>query len=352
MVGSINNGGWSPLKKGSNRVTSHNGFGGYEGVYIRMDRSVGQYYPQLRSKNMPAKVRFWVFTDNVVGAAQPRWKELPSGVRYIIYQVEKVEHEHLQGYVELISGQRLSWVKKNISSTAHWEIRHGTQQEAIAYCKKDESRVSGPYELGVPSKGRGSRTDVIAFRDAIKSGKRRRDLFEEQPLMMARYYKFYDHYKRTIVPERSEDERFKVMLFYGSTGTGKTRKVYKEWGKSNNFRRLPCNNGTMWFDGYDMHKYVLLDDFAGAASHISLVMLLQILDRYPIEVPVKGSFTWWLPIKIVVTTNLHPRNWYKWENRESQYLALKRRFTAVFDFDTLNERGKPKSVGKDFWEQW
>ncbi len=80
---------------------------------------------------------------------------------------------------------------------------------------------------------------------------------------------------------------------------------------------------------YDGHKVVLLDDFAGASSHMTLTFLLRLLDRYPVMVPTKGSHTWWHPDHIYVTTNILPALWYKWENRGEHYRALARRFHKV-----------------------
>ena len=76
----------------------------------------------------------------------------------------------------------------------------------------------------------------------------------------------------------------------------------------------------------------MLDDFCGAASHITLGFLLQLLDRYTVMVPTKGGFTWWIPEHVYVTTNVFPRDWYKWEGRLSQYRALARRFSEVLVF--------------------
>ncbi len=88
----------------------------------------------------------------------------------------------------------------------------------------------------------------------------------------------------------------------------------------------------MWFDGYDNEPNVLFDDFAGRMSKMPLTLLLQILDRYARQVEVKGSFVWWMPTNIAITSNFHPREWYDWTNREESYNALCRRIHQVTEF--------------------
>jgi len=128
-----------------------------------------------------------------------------------------------------------------------------------------------------------------------------------------------------------------VYLLYGETGCGKTRLVNDHFaiGSDKCFRKAP---DTRWFDGYDAHRVLLLDDFSGAASKMSLSYVLQLLDRYEIAVEVKGDTVPLLAAKIFVTTNNHPSSWFKWDNRRNQYPALARRFHYVIGFSGLLPR--------------
>lgn len=306
----------------------------------------------------------WVFTDNFTAEddgfqpgderayATRRWTELPSGVRYIVWQHERVTHDHIQGYLELKRGRYLSWLKNHISPTAHFEVRLGTQAQAIAYVKKQDSRVAGPWELGERSLGQGSRVDLAGFKDNVREGLKRRRAVDEYPGIMAKYPRFYDTIRMTQRPDRVND--LTVWLFFGPTGTGKTRTVHEGWGEGD-YYEVPCSNGTRWFDGYDGESKVLIDDFAGRASHMTLTMTLKLLDRYPILLPVKGGFVWWMPDHVVVTTNIHPRDWYNFERRSEQYRALRRRFTRVVDFTKgatnigCNDGSEVMERGPEFW---
>lgn len=252
-------------------------------------------------------------------------------MQYLVYQEEIAESGtyHFQGYCEFTKQLTMAAAKNRLGGqTVHIEPRRGTQLQAIAYCKKEDTRIPGTeiYESGTP-RAQGKRIDLEGFKDAVKEGAKRRDLIDDHFGVIARYPKFYDTLTMMHRPQRSEEPV--VTLLIGTTGTGKTRSVIDKYGGDDDFWSSPLNNGTMWYDGYDGHGTVLLDDFGGASSHITLCSLLLLLDRYPIQVPTKGGHTWWMPERVFVTTNILPKFWYKWENRGEQYKALARRFHKV-----------------------
>lgn len=277
-----------------------------------------------------------------------------EAMHYMVYQYEQGENGtyHWQGYCELKNARSLRQIKTLVGcQSLHVEKRRGTAQQASDYCKKEDSRVPGGvfYEHGeMKATNQGQRNDINDFRDDILGGKRKRELLDDHALMLAKYPKFYQMVKGLVPPER--ENNLKVYLLIGPPGCGKTRSVHEAYGgpKRGELFRAPLSNGTMWFDGFDGQQAVLFDDFNGAASKVTLVNFLQIIDRYPIQVPVKGEFTWWSPDKIYITTNIYPREWYKWENRVIHYQALARRFHAVFDFyETVGGYGDPPVGGND-----
>ncbi len=252
-------------------------------------------------------------------------------MEYLVYQEEHPQGGtyHLQGYCEFKRQLSLGPAKALLGGgTVHLERRRGSAQQAIAYCKKDDTRVphTQPYEEGEP-RTQGKRMDLEGFKDEVMAGKRKRQLLDDHVGVIARYPKFYEQLTMMNRPERTE--QLVVTLCIGDTGLGKTRSVMDKFKGDDDFWIAPLNNGTIWMDTYDGHTKVLIDDFAGAASHCSLCYLLRLLDRYPVLVPTKGSHTWWLPNEVFVTTNILPKLWYKWENRGEQYKALARRFHKV-----------------------
>lgn len=253
-------------------------------------------------------------------------------VRYIVFQLEEGENgtRHFQGYVELNRAQRLSYMKK-IDPNAHWEKRMGSREQARMYAMKEDTRISGPFEYGTfEAGGQGRRNDVKEFIDSVRSGKRKRELIDDYPLIMMKHPKFYEAIKQEEMPIREND--LIVRLNYGHTRTGKTRYCKENFP---NHWELPITNGTLWFDGEDMHEVCLLDDFCGKKSKWTLDNLLKILDIYPRRVPFKGGFTWWMPNIIIITSNLHPRDWYEWAGREEQYNALAARITEIWFYKRI-----------------
>ncbi len=128
---------------------------------------------------------------------------------------------------------------------------------------------------------------------------------------------------------------------------GKTKWAYDTYPK---LYRKPCD--TRWFDKYIGQKCLLVDDFGGASSKMSLNYLLQLLDRYPIQVEVKCDYVDLQSTDIVITTNLHPQTWYNYEKRKEQYNALARRVHQVLWFKEFGKPAISVSVDTFFHSYW
>lgn len=203
---------------------------------------------------MPPKAnpesKFWCFTLNnyAVDLSQPeplaKWiTDLEeAGMTYLIYSEEKGGKKntpHLQGYIEMRTKKRLSFMIKlpGIGGGAsHFELRRGTQNEAIAYCQKtdDPTFVAGPYTHGQPAESQqGKRSDLLEIQTKLKSGKTVEEVAEENFASWTRYHKSFEKYaamvkKPTPPPYTMDTFRLppqgleKPLLIYGPTGTGKT----------------------------------------------------------------------------------------------------------------------------------
>lgn len=178
-----------------------------------------------------------------------------------------------------------------------------------------------------------ARNDLIAMYKMAVNGKPDREIAEAFPASYTRYHKGIAKVRSLYLARREEPPE--VVLLYGPPGTGKTSAVMygtEELWKS------PIG-GYGWFDGYDEHQDVLLDEFSGRMSKCPLAELLALIDRYAQRVPIKGGFTRWAPRRIFLTTNYHPKDWYDWSDRSQQWFALVRRFDHVVVFKT--EYGEP-----------
>lgn len=241
--------------------------------------------------------RNWCFTLN-----NPTTVDLPfdDSVQFAVWQKERGENgtEHLQGYIEFKKVRKLAGLKK-LFPTAHFEPRRGTQQQAIDYCRKDDTRIEGPWQFGEP-KAQGKRNDLEEIKRKLDSGCSIIQIAEEHFSDFVRYSKGFREYKRLKTIKR--DWKTEVVVYWGPTGAGKSRKAYEEnpgahW-KSN----------SMWWDGYDGHETVVIDEFYG---WLPFNILLRILDRYPLTVETKGGHVEFVAKKIVITSNHRPEDWYK-----------------------------------------
>nr|QJQ37767.1 replication-associated protein [Cressdnaviricota sp.] len=96
-----------------------------------------------------------------------------------------------------------------------------------------------------------------------------------------------------------------VFWYWGNTGSGKTRAALDGVDLDNVFIVSGPNtkHGALWFDGYYGQDRVVFDDFRPWWCEFSF--LLRLLDRYPIQVQVKGGFVNFIPTEIIITT---PKN--------------------------------------------
>lgn len=241
---------------------------------------------------------------------------------------------HLQGYFEVTKRMRITGLKKiDFLKTAHFEKRRGTRQEARDYCSKDDTRAPDAafWEKGALPVAQGKRSDL---HDALAflSNHRLSELATEFPAVYVKYHRGLAALANAVATWR--DTAPEVHLLYGDPGSGKTRFAYESSSPSDLWVSPLGKSG--WFDGYEGQPDVLIDDFAGRMSHTSLTDLLRILDRYTLQVPVKGGFVYFNPARIFVTTNYLPESWYDWATRGPQRRALARRFTHlhVFNLDS------------------
>ncbi len=95
-----------------------------------------------------SRFRNWCFTD--FGKVKPEeWFNMEEVV-YMVYQKEKCDKTdklHYQGFVRFKNARTFSAVKKKHPEGVHWESSRN-MGASINYCKKEETRVEGPFEFG------------------------------------------------------------------------------------------------------------------------------------------------------------------------------------------------------------
>lgn len=184
------------------------------------------------------------------------------------------------------------------------------------YVWKEETRVAGSqFELGVKPFNRNSKEMWKDVKDAAKSG----DLDNIPDDIYIRFYRTL----QAIASDHSTPVAVvrKVIVYWGETGTGKSRRAWEEAGVN----AYPKDPRSKFWCGYRAEKNVIIDEFRGG---IDISHLLRWTDRYPVRVEIKGSSKPLTMTHLWITSNLHPDDWYPDLDRETR-LALLRRIEVI-----------------------
>lgn len=267
------------------------------------------------------RVRNWVVTiNNWTDDDQEGLRKLDY--RYLVFGREVGEEgtPHLQGYVEFSTSVRFNRVKELIPR-GYLDRRRGTAKQASDYCKKD-----GDFEeYGTLGGAQGHRTDMDSIKEIIDNGGTLTDIRDE-------FYGAYIRYQRSITrdlfAQASQSLRLglNVKVYWGRTGSGKTRAAWEETGEKFILRR---GNTGYWFDGYRGQDLLIIDEFRSGTPYANL---LAMLDIYPYGCDTKTEGVHWACWKrVIITSPIHPDNWYP--NLDEDRGQLNRRIHEIKEFE-------------------
>lgn len=259
---------------------------------------------------------------------------------------------HLQGYLEFSNQVAWSVVKKTLD--CHCVARKATPEHAASYCKKGsqpksewkEEGVDGP-NFGMDAKvtewgtitQQGKRNDLTPACDAIKEGVPMRQVAQDHPELFVKYHKGLIALQSILIQPR--DEVPEVIVYHGGTGVGKSRIAREQLDA---VRYVWHPQQAQWFDGYAGEKHVLFEEFRG---QIPFGMLLSLLDRYDCKIQYKGRMCEFAGTKIILTSPLHPTQWYKQDElaAHDKVDQLLRRITKIVDLD--EQQAKRRRLEED-----
>lgn len=234
-------------------------------------------------------------------------------VGYIIYGKEVGEENntpHLQIYIQFLT--RMRWrAVANLLPRAHIEVARGSAEQNRTYCSKE-----GNFTERGDMKRKGERSDLNNIRqDALENGMRSVTRYGNlQQIRVAEKFLKYNEEPRDWQPH--------VVWIHGPPGCGKTRRAYEMTDD-----RYVQRASLKWWEGYDGHEDVIIDDFRD--DWCDLQSLLALTDRYEYRVECKGSTRQFLARKIIITAPHAPEFYYRHLNENQGQLL--RRITSIIE---------------------
>jgi len=253
---------------------------------------------------------FWILTIPYDSYTRP--SILPAEHSYIRGQHEKGEggFEHWQIYVAFVKKKSLIQLKLIYGEQCHAELSRS--EKAREYVWKEHTRVEGSqFEFGAMPIRRNSQIEWESVWEHAKTG----NLDSIPPHIRVVNYRTL----RSIAADFNKAEPMERVcnVFWGPTGTGKSRRAWDEAGMD----AYSKDPRTKFWCGYQNERNVVIDEFRGG---IDISHILRWLDRYPVRVEIKGSSKPLVSAAIWITSNLSPEDWYKEIDHETQAALLRR----------------------------
>lgn len=281
----------------------------------------------------------YVFTS--FDSSSPRYDEdwlLKQDIRFLIFQAEEAPltgRLHWQGFVQFRGEYTIGGARKRLGLRRGWcERRRGTVQQCIDYAAKADSQVEGTGVcVGEPRPGNeeGNKPDLGRALQAVQAiGGSAAEFCAEFPTLFVRHHAGVKAYFELLLNERFRDPSAAPFCCFltGPTGTGKTRYVVETHGLQHVYFKPAASR---WWNGYrpEKHLAILMDDVRPGDYDISY--FLNVLDRYPVQVEVKGGFLPILNCCIYVTSNVSLPELFPYLDPRSM-AALERRFNHTVTF--------------------
>lgn len=224
--------------------------------------------------------------------------------------------EHLQGYVRFKSARARGGIAR-LMPAAHFEPCKGNEQQNIDYCSKEGRVILEQGQREAPRE-QGKRNDIITVRAMIVAGAGMHDVVMQcnsyQGIRVAETMLKYIETVRTWMP--------RVVWLWGPTGCGKSKWAFDRYPNA-----WVSGVDGRWFEGYDAHEEVIIDDFR--STWCPFHVLLRLLDRYPYRIEVKGASRQFLAKVIVITCPLPPAQAYAGRTAEDVRQLLRRIDTVI-----------------------
>ncbi len=243
---------------------------------------------------------------------------------------EETGYLHWQVLINHAHAIRFSTLK-NLFPTAHIEERKGNLVQAIAYVTKAETfagiRVGNMKDV---PEAKEKKLRFEDFHAMVLNGASVDDLLvsHSSALYFANRLR---ELERTLAFQRGRGLRdVKALYLHGKTGVGKTRTLWETYG-ANMYR---VSNYAHPWDSYKGESVLVLDEFYG--GNIAFDLLLNVLDRYPLELPARyaNKNACWTTVAVVSNVPLSEQYAEVQASNPRGWQALLRRFAGeVYELD-------------------
>ena len=240
---------------------------------------------------MDTRARNWFLTINNYSIEELEFAKNYTAVYKLIGQetCPTTGTPHIHIYLELAYQKTFRKMKKEYPR-ANIKVALGSAHDNFRYLSKEKLLL----EEGIP-KQQGQRKDIEQVRDLIHDGNNMREILmvasSIQTIRMAEIHLKYFERKRNWKPV--------VKWYYGETGTGKSKRAFDESEDP-----YVCLDTIKWWEGYDQHKHVIIDDMRG--DFCKFHQLLKLLDRYEYKIECKGGSRQFLAEQIIITSCYTP----------------------------------------------
>lgn len=280
----------------------------------------------------------WLADGNIVFGCGQYEKGEGGLLHHQIYIVTKKNEKNKNGFT-------LKWLKENVHTSAHFEKRFGSHDQAVAYCTKEDTRLAGPWTVGewderhqltMQERAKGTsksnetnKRKFADFHQLIRGGATDLELIEEFPQLYMSMTKGVEKARLIYAQSHPRIQPY-VLVLWGATGTGKSHRANEIMAANGGgfvFRK--GNSGNMWADGYDpmRHPVVIFDEMDGA--FMPYRQLLRVCDKWPLVLDTKGGAINFTPKIIIFTAHKHPKEWYSIE-AVPDTTEMMRRFSGTY----------------------
>lgn len=262
---------------------------------------------------------------------------------------------HGQAYAWFTKPQKYTtvrnyWIHLN-PAVACQERRAKYRKQLRGYVFKaettDPAPGSGPFEVGVFKDTQpGHRTDLDNLCEMLKEGKTQRELFEASPATWCRNFRSLKAAEAFVGPPVTLfRDPPKILVLWGETGGGKSklaRKTALQAVLGDEKQVYVYDNEGMFWNDYTSQKAVIFEDFPGTSDYYKYPNLLRLLDPYTSRGNRKGDHMYCHATHFIFTSNLHPKDWYKFEAyNKGQLLRRIAQYGKVIHIQKNPEFDKP-----------